>query len=393
MTPKRKLLFYCQYLLGMGHLVRSMEIVRGLNEFDVRFLNGGQIVPGFKLPAAVDLVNLPPIKSDETFSELFTFDQQKTLEEIKQIRAERVLAEYENFRPDVVVIELFPFGRLKFAFELIPWLERARADGGVKVVCSVRDILVGQRDPQTFEDRVCQRINQFFDLVLIHSDPHWQSLGETFGSLDKLNCPVRYTGYVAQPAKPDGEASRDPFLAGAEKIILVSVGGGRVGGELIDCAIDASELIAQSQPHRMLIFAGPYPAAEEFQRMQQKVAARPNIRLSRYTTDFPAYMERADLSISMAGYNTCMNIVTASQRAVVYPFTRGGNEEQARRAEKLHSLGLAEVIYEEQLTPATLAEKALLALAKPKPAIAAVDLNGVEQTAQALKELVAGVAP
>jgi predicted glycosyltransferase len=155
MTPqqssKKRLLFYCQYLLGMGHLVRSMEIVRGLNEFDVRFLNGGQIVPGFELPVEVDLVNLPPIKSDETFSELFTFDDQKSLEEIKQIRAGRVLAEYESFRPDVLVIELFPFGRLKFSFELIPLLERARADGNVKIACSLRDILVGQRDPQTLK--------------------------------------------------------------------------------------------------------------------------------------------------------------------------------------------------------------------------------------------------
>lgn len=387
MKPKRKLLFYCQYLLGMGHLVRSMEIVRGLSEFDVRFLNGGQIVPGFELPAAVDLVNLPPIKSDETFSKLFAFDDQKSLEEIKQIRAERVLAEYESFRPDVLVIELFPFGRLKFAFELIPLLERARADGNVKVVCSLRDILVGQSDPQTFEDRVCSRVNQYFDLVLIHADQRLQSLDETFGSVGRLNCPVRYTGYVTQAAKAGGEASTDPMMAGNETKILVSVGGGRVGGELIECAIEASSLIAETSPHRMLIFAGPYPTDEDFQRMQEKAATQPNTRLARYTTDFPAYMERADLSISMAGYNTCMNIITAGQRAVVYPFTRGGNQEQARRAEKLRVLGLAEVIYEEELDPARLAEKALSALAKPKPSAAALNLNGVANTASALAGL------
>lgn len=372
----------------MGHLVRSMEIVRGLSDFDVRFLNGGQIVPGFELPAEVDLVNLPPIKSDETFSELFAFDDQRSLEEIKQIRAERVLAEYENFRPDVLVIELFPFGRLKFAFELVPLLERARADGGVKVVCSLRDILVGQRDPQSFEERVCQRVNQYFDLVLVHADPQLQSLDETFGSVAKLSCPVRYTGYVTQPAKSDGEASRDPMMLGDETKILVSVGGGRVGGELIECAIEASDLIAKTHLHRILIFAGPYPSAEDFQRLQQKAAARPNIRLARYTTDFPAYVERADLSISMAGYNTCMNIVTAGQRAIVYPFTRGGNEEQARRAEKLRELGLVEVIYEEQLAPTTLAEMALRVLTNPKPTATTVDLNGVEKTAQALAEMV-----
>jgi predicted glycosyltransferase len=149
----------------------------------------------------------------------------------------------------------------------------------------------------------------------------------------------------------------------------------------------ASDLIAKTLPHQMLIFAGPYPSAEDFQRMQQTAAGQTRIRLARYTSDFPAYMERADLSISMAGYNTCMNIVTAGQRAIVYPFTRGGNEEQARRAEKLRELGLVEVIYEDQLSPVKLAEMALRVLATPKPALTAIDLNGVENTAQALTEL------
>lgn len=386
--PKKRLLFYCQYLLGMGHLVRSMEIVRGLTEFEVCFLNGGQMVAGFDLPAGVEVINLPPIKSDAEFRQLHTLDGEKSLEEIKAIRAERILAEYDRFRPDVLVIELFPFGRLKFAFELIPLLERARADGGVKVACSLRDILVGQLDPQRFEERVCQRMNQYFDLLLIHSDPRVQVLDQTFGSVDKIECPIRYTGFVAQSAKPDGEASREPMMRGSEKKIVVSVGGGRVGGELIECAIDASALITEILPHRMLIFAGPYPSPEEFQQLQAKIAAKPNIKLARYTTDFPSYLKRADLSISMAGYNTCMNIVAAGVPAIVYPFTSGDNHEQMLRAEKLCELDIVEVIRQDELDPAALAEKMLLTLKKPKPPIASLDLNGVEKTAQALAELV-----
>ena len=40
-----KLMFYCQHILGMGHLIRSIEIVRGLiSDFQICFINGGQVI-------------------------------------------------------------------------------------------------------------------------------------------------------------------------------------------------------------------------------------------------------------------------------------------------------------------------------------------------------------
>src|SRR5262245_21527550 len=121
---KRKVMFYCQHVLGMGHFIRSAEIVRGLDAFDVCFLNGGEIIPGFDLPPSVEVINLPPIKTDAGFGEIHPADESITLDEIKNVRQRRILDEYERIRPDILIIELFPFGRLKFAFELIPLLER-----------------------------------------------------------------------------------------------------------------------------------------------------------------------------------------------------------------------------------------------------------------------------
>lgn len=47
----KKIMFYCQYLSGMGHLVRSSQIVRSLaNYFQVYFITGGPEIPGFELP-------------------------------------------------------------------------------------------------------------------------------------------------------------------------------------------------------------------------------------------------------------------------------------------------------------------------------------------------------
>ncbi|MBW4698847.1 MAG: carbohydrate porin [Aphanocapsa lilacina HA4352-LM1] len=68
---KKKILFYCQHILGMGHLVRSMEIVRGLaDDFQVCFINGGEQVPGFDVPAGIEVINLPAIKTDAAFRAL-----------------------------------------------------------------------------------------------------------------------------------------------------------------------------------------------------------------------------------------------------------------------------------------------------------------------------------
>jgi predicted glycosyltransferase len=138
----KKVLFYCQHVLGMGHFIRSMEIIRGLKDFAVRFCNGGENIPGFMLPPSVTVVNLPPLKSNADFTDIQVMDNLQNLAEIKEIRTRRLLDEFEQFKPDLVIIELFPFGRKKFAFELVPLLTRIRlARGKTKVVCSLRDIL------------------------------------------------------------------------------------------------------------------------------------------------------------------------------------------------------------------------------------------------------------
>jgi predicted glycosyltransferase len=282
------------------------------------------------------------------------------------------------------VIELFPFGRLKFAYELIPLLERAKAAGSpTKVVCSLRDILVSKRERQQFEDDACRIVNEYFDLLLVHSDPRFQSLDETFSRVSDLKCPIRYTGFVAQTIA-DCEPLR---VVDGEKIIVVSIGGGRVGVELIDCAIEASSLIANQLRHRMLIFAGPYCPQSEFQRLQSKIAGNAAVELQRYTTRFISYLRTADLSISMAGYNTCLNIISVGVRAIVYPFTGNDNQEQTIRANKLQKMGIVDIIDRRELAPTSLAEK-MMTRPEHEKGVPPLNLNGATNTAAALIDLV-----
>src|SRR5215475_7146250 len=238
---KKRVLFYCQSLLGIGHFIRSRQILFALRDFDVRFVYGGEFVPDFDLPAWVEAVYLPALRSDARFERLYAVDNHHSLPEIEARRKESLLAAFDRFAPDVLLIELFPFGRRKFNFELLPLLDRARsARPGVKIVCSLRDILVRRSDQSSYEEEVCALMNQYFDMLLIHADPRLQRLEETFSSVAGLNCAIHYTGYVGQTeARPKRERTE------GRPTILVSVGAGRVGHELIACALDAETRLGQ----------------------------------------------------------------------------------------------------------------------------------------------------
>lgn len=380
---KRRLLFYCQPVLGIGHYIRSREIVRTLRDFDVCFVNGGETIAGLEMPSEVEVVNLPTLKSDADFQQLHPGNDSLSLEEIKENRKQQLLEIYERLQPEILVIELFPFGRRKFDFELIPLLEKA-ANNQTKVVCSLRDILVSKRQQSQFEDEACALMNQYFDLLLIHSDPKFQRLEATFPRLNEIKCEVRYTGFVAQVQQGSRLQKKSADEMPVIPRILVSIGGGRVGHELIECAIAASTLL--KFPHQMHIVTGPHCPEENFLRIQQSIVEMPAITLERFTPDVPALLQSADLSISMAGYNTCMDILSAGIRAIVYPFTGNNNQEQTIRAMKLKKSGRVMVVQADLLAPQHLAKMINQSLQTPVPEIS-LDLNGAPQSAKILSAL------
>ncbi|NER78377.1 MAG: glycosyl transferase [Leptolyngbya sp. SIO1D8] len=388
----KKLMFYCQHILGMGHLIRSMEIVRGLtNDFEVCFINGGQVVQGFQAPPSVQVINLPAIKTDTEFSRLQPVDPMLSLEEVQAMRQQQLLNVLEEFRPDVLMIELFPFGRRRFSFELIPLVEGARAQNA-KVVCSLRDIVVTKQNQARHENKICRLINQYFDQLLIHGDPSLHPLNESFSRLKDLNCDVHYTGYVVQKPEDHRLTLTDQISLGRkEPMILVSVGGGRFGHELLDCVVKAAELLEGTLPHNIQMFTGPFMPDETFWDLKKAAQNRNKLYIHRYTPNLLAYMQKADLSISMAGHNTTMNILTTGVRAMMLPFTGNDDQEQTMRVERLAQLNRVHRLHREELEPVRFAA-AVIANLQQQPAQLNINLDGVTQTAQCVKALVEGTS-
>ncbi|BCO07814.1 hypothetical protein GF1_01900 [Desulfolithobacter dissulfuricans] len=383
-----KLLVYCQHVLGIGHLCRTLEILKRLSSHEVILVLGGPPA-AVEIPAHVRPILLPGLKMDPGFSGLQPVDPQADLAQVKEERVRLLLELFIAEKPDILLVELYPFGRKGFRFELEPLLALANRSGCF-TASSVRDILVEKDQAEKFETRVIEQLNRYFDLLLIHGDEQVIRLDETFSRMGDIRIPVRYTGYICHPPEADDRTRlrRRLGLSADELLIVASAGGGSVGAALLQAATLAHGSL--DFPARMQLFTGPYMAEAQVTRLRKEASlvARPEtpfgkdrLRLSRFTDIFPAWLAAADLSISMGGYNTTMNVVAATIPALIHPF--GQNREQRLRAERLLPLTCLEIVDRHDLEPGRLANRMdhMLRRQRIRPDIR---LDGAREAAQAL---------
>lgn len=376
----QKIMFYCQHILGMGHLIRSIEIVKGLiPDFQICFINGGKVIDEFQFPPEIEVINLTAIQTDREFNELRPVDDRLTMAEVEQTRRNILLKTCDRFEPDILIIELYPFGRRRFSFELIPLVEKAQSMG-TKIVSSVRDIIVTKQNQQRHEEKVCRLMNKYFDLLLIHGDPNFVQLDLSFSRIKDLHCPVHYTGYVVQPGTQLQKIINKP-------LILVSVGGGRFGHDLLECVAHAAPILKDQIPHQIQMFTGPFCPEPVLQKLQNITKSQDNLTCDRYTSNLLDYMQQADLSISMAGYNTTMNILSTGVKAMMMAFQGNNDKEQLTRLTKLAQLGRVQMIQPEDLNPERFAHNVIDYL-QHQPTALDLDFNGATNTAYYLKQLV-----
>ena len=118
----RRVFLYVQHLLGIGHLRRTSVIARALAEagFSVAFVSGGEPVADLALGGA-RLIQLPPaLAADSGFSGILDAARRPIDDVWRRQRRAALLAAFAAEQPDILLIELFPFGRWPFRFELLP---------------------------------------------------------------------------------------------------------------------------------------------------------------------------------------------------------------------------------------------------------------------------------
>lgn len=376
MTAPR-IFFYVQHLLGIGHIARASRIANALvkDGFEVTVVTGGLPVPGFP-GDGVKTIELPPVvASNVGFSGLADADGQAAGEEFLSRRRDLLLKAFEEAKPEVVIIEAFPFGRRQMRFELLPLLDAIeKANPRPKLLSSVRDILQENRKPGRDEETV-KLVRDHFDAVLIHGDPDFVRLEDTFPLTADIADRLRYTGLVAPPPAPEPSETFD---------IIASAGGGAVGLELIRAARDAAALLPADI--RWLLVTGPNLPAADFSALSEDAPA--NVTLVRFRKDFPSLLRGAKVSISQAGYNTVGDLLRTQCRSILIPFVAAGETEQTVRAERLQALGLAEILPEKGLTLDDVKAAVERALAAPPRPAVRLDLDGAAKSAAIIRSMI-----
>lgn len=379
---RRRVFFYVQHLLGIGHLRRAATITRAMaaKGLDVTVVSGGGEIPGLDLGDA-RFVQLPATRAADLYFKKLLDDQGAPIDDAwKARRREALLTAYRESDPHVVLVELFPFGRRQMRFELLPMLDEACAREQRPIIASsVRDILVAQSKPER-NDEMLERVNRYFDYVLVHGDPNFIPFDRTFPHARNIAGKIQYTGYVVDRTARD----RGGTSVGRGEVI-VSSGGGAVGVTLLRDAIEARALSSAADRTWRVLVGINMPDAE-FRAIA--AAGGDGVIVERARPDFTNLLTNCDLSISQGGYNTLMEVLEAGTRAVIVPYAGGIETEQTLRARELAKHGGIQVVNEDDLSPQVIARAADAALAGPPTTNAGLETAGAERTA----DLVSGWA-
>ena len=378
LNTKPKVIIHCQYVYGIGHLVRTVELARGLSKiFDVFIFNGGETVPNFYLPKEVTFIQLPAIYKEENSNSLSPVDSSTSIEECFQDRRIIIEQKTEEIKPDILITEHFPFGLL-FENEVITLISKVKfTNPSSKIISSVRDIIESNGGGKN-DDYIAELINEWYDMVLVHGDESYIQLKHSFSQIDKISVPIYHTGYIVRPIQ------KNIIIESEYPIILASIAGGRLGNELLEAVINSHLLVNEKLKHKLFLFSGAFQ--NDFKKQEKKIININSENIKLYCFDsamYLNYLSKADLVISLGGYNSIIESVSAKKIMLVYQrgFSRG-NEEQDLRIKVFEDLGCLKILKPQDLTIKVLAETIVNSIKTNRFPKLNLNLNGVQNSTE-----------
>ena len=381
MAPaKPKILLYSHDTYGLGHLRRTLSVAEQLAK-DIPgvhqlIITGSMVAGAFGLPPRTDMVKLPALSkrsSGRYKARALPMSLRRTL----AWREQMILQAAVNFKPHLVLIDKSAAG---VHGELLPTFRHLKAwFPDTKIILGMRDI---EDSPQATRDEwVKNGIHQLHDLVydriLLYGqrslfDPVHAYEMSAAAAEKLVEC-----GYLRRdPAVRPPDAVRRELNVGSKPLVLVTVGGGGDGYEIIKSYLEMVSLDDHEQPFHSVVVTGPL--MPQYKRKALAKAARHlDVNLIEFTPDLTSYMAAADLVIGMAGYNTVCEILSLQKRALLIPRSHV-RAEQRLRAQHLAQHNQIHMLIPEHLTPTQLAAevKALLASHPPQNSL---KMDGLER--------------
>ncbi|MFN0006446.1 MAG: response regulator [Planctomycetota bacterium] len=344
---RTRILVYSHDTLGLGHLRRSLVLLRALCAnhpgLSALLVTGSPVAHRYPLPPGSDYVKLPAVR--KTSPEQY---EARSLSgsDIRTLRRNLILRTVRDYDPNVLLVDHSPLGSSQ---ELLPTLEWLNERGGCTRILGLRDII---DDPQTVIENwngsgIYGALSGLYDHLVVYGSREVYDPVAQYRFPPDVAAKTRFVHYVCDHAA--GEA-RDAGPAGGPTVVAVAIGGGDGGGDTV--VVPFLEMMRQRRKEidfRAEILTGPLLPADEEARFRELARDLP-VTLRSFVPSVADLYHRADVVVSTAGYNTVADQMAHSRRGVLVPRVLY-RQEQMIRASRMQELGLATCLPPESATP------------------------------------------
>ena len=336
----------------------AWEIYRLQGDASILTFSDSQLGQFFPVSPHHDYIKLPSIAKDSPGKWKATH-LSMSFPEILHLRKQLLSHVLINYSPDILLVDHMPHGAMG---ELLPALESLKHSRmHTQVVLGLRDILDG---PDVTINRwkvegAYDAIERYYARILVFG------MKDVYNVVEKYQFPAAeakklfYCGYVTNLDNANNaHAIRARFLANKSihtKLIVVMAGGGADAYPLMSTLIDALPKVLEHHKCVVAIVTGPFMPADLIADLNRRAAKLP-VHMMESVHDSLSHIAAADLVISMAGYNTSVEILRMRRPAILVP-RAGPSAEQRTRARLFADKNWVDMIDPDELTAKKLVQR------------------------------------
>lgn len=389
-TKKPRVAIFVESHEGYGHFNIVSQLTKQLENQGVEVmilsgtLNYAGAAQNFNMRDA-RIVHLPLV--DYRIQKLgkweYTTPAKKTYSEAPEYIAQRkqvIRNALEDFKPDMIISELYPFQQ-PFRDHDIKAIDETYDGANHKPlkVCLCRDI-IHSSNPQ----HVIAMLNKHFDRIVVRGDNRFAKLADSQSDWKNIAIPVEYMGNYITPMpnknlKIDerdrpivifgGGGYYDKDLPLFESLITSRQYSKKFGGRKWDIYLSENaekHMLADPQNPSKQISALAYITRLASSEGHGMIRVFPPIESKKFREE----IANASLVITRGGYNTTFELFAAGQPQLVIPRDQ---KEQIQRANVLYKHGIAQVFPEYPIPETNAYNVITKALGKPEALAHAID--------------------
>ncbi|MBX3279756.1 MAG: glycosyltransferase [Acidobacteria bacterium] len=352
----KRLLVYSHDTYGLGNVRRMLAVSEYLldviPDLSILLITGSPVIHSLRLPEKLDYIKLPCLHRVGR-GEYTTRYLSASLDDVIRLRADLIRAAVAGFRPDLFLVDKKPLGvkaELAPAFQAIDRLT-------TRTVLVLRDILDDPTEIRSNWRRYGhdRAMDQHYDEVLVLGERRIFDPVVEYGFSANAAAKTVFCGYIRRASSPSNrnEVRKRLGITDAERLVLVTPGGGHDGYEVMEAFLRGRRDDAANAGFRSVVVCGPEMPVRDREALRSRTADDPGVDFFESTGEMPDLMSASDLVVAMGGYNTICEILSLEKAAVIVPRCRP-TEEQWMRAERMSRLGLIRAIHPDKLTPALL---------------------------------------